>query len=439
MQGPATEWGPFTNEFIKLNQVSEDCLYLNVWTPSLETTSKLPVIVFIHGGGFGSGSGAIPIYDGENLAGGGVVVVTINYRLGVFGFLAHPELTAESPHHSSGNYGLLDQIAALRWVKKNIAAFGGDPDQVTIWGQSAGAFSVAALVASPEAKGLFTRAMADSGIGIAGSADKRLEDAQKIGVAFAAQLHAQTIQQLRALPAASLVSGVSGVPGQFAPVVDGWVLPDSPKALSKSGSDNDVPVITGWQANDSLLMVPPYRTAEEFDAFAHHYLGSMAPEFERLYPAATDEARKQAIADGMRDRARVAMFLWAAERAQSHHSPVYTYFFDRGIPWPQHPEYGAFHTAELLYFFRNFEKLDRPWEPVDYQVSWLSSSYLKAFAATDSPNANGLPKWSKVDPAVPSTMEIGEKTGMIPLADKAKLDFWVKYYHSPDSKNAPLF
>ncbi len=439
MQRTHGDFLPWTKEFLVQNQVSEDCLYLNVWTPRAKKSARLPVVVFIHGGGFREGSGSIEVYDGTNLASTGIVVVTINYRLGVFGFLAHPELTAESIHHSSGNYGLLDQIAALKWVQTNIKAFGGDPHRVTIWGQSAGAFSVGELLASPQAKSLFCAAMADSGLGITGFPMPDLETAQQTGVRFAADHHARSIKELRAIPAADLLPDSQDHPLSFAPIVDGWVLPDAPNALNQSGGDNDVPVITGYQANDGLLFSSPVRSSKDFDERAHRIYGSMAEEFESLYPGGSVGEMQRSLDQSIRDRDRVSMFLWAEQRLQHHRGPVYTYFFDRAIPWPQHPEFGAFHTGEIPYFFLNLKMLDRPYQPVDFEVSRIASSYLKAFASKGSPNAPNLPDWPAVNPASPQTMEIGAKTQPMPLADTAKYEFWIRYFHSAESKNAPPF
>jgi para-nitrobenzyl esterase len=264
MQIKAGERLPWTTEFMVQNELSEDCLYLNVWTPQLKPGANLPVIFYIHGGGFSEGSGAVEVYRGSNLAAKGAVVVTINYRLGVFGFLAHPELTAGSGHHSSGAYGILDQIEALKWVNANIANFGGDPKKITIWGQSAGAASVANLVASPLAAGLFERAQADSGLGVAGFFGPRLNDAEANGLKFTEERHASSIKQLRAMSAEALMpdpkAPATAAGLRFGPPIDGWVLPDSPNNMSAAGSDNDVPVVTGYQAGDSMLfamMGPP--------------------------------------------------------------------------------------------------------------------------------------------------------------------------------------
>ncbi len=430
---------PWTKEFLVQNQVSEDCLFLNVWTPRAASEANLPVVVYIHGGGFTEGSGEVPIYDGEGLAATGLVVVTINYRLGALGFLAHPELSAESPQHSSGNYGLLDQLAALAWVKANIRVFGGDPGRVTVWGQSAGAFSVGALLASPGSKGLFQRAMADSALSVAGLPLPSLAAAEAAGVQFAARRHAGNLKELRALPAAELIPGPQDQVFRFSPIADRFVLPESPNVANAKGTDDDVPVITGYQANDGLLFSTPVHDAAEYKARAEHQYGAMAAEFQRLYPGESPTQQQASLAGSIRDRDRVAMYLWAQARAHSHHSPVYTYFFDRAVPWPQHPEFGAFHSGELPYFFRNLWGLDRPWETSDFLLASTTSTYLKAFATSGDPNVPGLPQWSAVVAGSPSTMEIGDKVAPMPLTDPAHLAFWERFFQSPESNNAPPF
>lgn len=425
---------PWTREYLVQNEVSEDCLYLNVWTPETNPGAKLPVLVYIPGGAFSEGSGEVPIYDGASLASKRLVIVTINYRLGALGFLAHPDLTAESPHHASGNYGLMDQVAALRWVQKNIAGFGGDPPRVTAWGQSAGAFSVGALLASTAADGLFERAMADSGLSVAGFPTNDLHKAEQDGVSWAVKHHATNLKELRSLPANDLVGG-----GNFHPIIDGWLLTETPNAANASGGGNDVPVVTGYQANDGLLFSRPVTSVEEYNKRADTLYGDMAEEFKRLYPGGSTEQLKNSLQDSARDRERVSMFLWAKQRVQGRKSAVYTYFFDRGIPWPQHPEFGAFHSGELPYFFANLKLLDRPWKPIDRQLSETASSYLKNFAATGNPNGAGLPRWPAVKAAVPETFEIGENVQPIPLADKAKCEFWIRYFGSQQAAKAPIF
>ena len=434
MQHIHDETLPWTYEFLTHNRIGEDCLFLNVWTPDAAAGANLPVIVFIHGGAFVEGAGDIAVYDGEHLAATGVVLVTINYRLGVFGFLALPQLTAESAHHSSGNYGLLDQIAALHWVRDNIRSFGGDPNRVTIWGQSAGAFSVDALLASPLAAGLFERAMADSGIGLSTHGAQDLKTAEAKGEAFQAAHRATSLKELRDIPAEDLLPD----PG-FSPNVDGWVLPEMPDALSQQDRDNDVPVITGYQANDGLLSMPANAYLQAYDKIAKRDYGDRAAEFEQLYPAKDDAQAREALLESSRDRNRVSMFLWASGREKNHRQPVFTYFFTRAIPWPQHPEFGAFHTGEIPYFFLNLDKLDRPWQPVDREFAKSVAAYLKNFAANGNPNGAGLPNWAPVGAEDPATMELGAAIGPIPLADKVRLDFWMSFFHSNEARHAPPF
>ena len=434
---------PWTEEFLTHNKVSEDCLFLNIWTPAPRESANLPVVMFIHGGGFSGGAGDVAVYDGVNLAARGLVVVTINYRLGVFGFLAYPDLSAESEHHSSGNYGLLDQIAALKWLQANVSHFGGDPHNITIWGQSAGALSVADLIASPLAAGLFQRAQADSGLGISGfpMADRTAAEAD--GVKFAQQHHAASLKELRALSSETLLPDPSAAAAsglRFGPILDGWVLRVAATTLNARGGDNDVPVITGYQPGDSTMFTPPIHSLDEYRQMIQRRYGDMAAEFEKLYPVSNLDDVKSALAESGQDRSRVSMFLWAAARSESHHrQPVYTYFFDHAIPWPQHPEFGAFHTGEIPYFFLNLNKLDRPWKEEDTTLAKQASSYLINFAAKGDPNGAPLPPWRRVDPNAQQTMELGVRSAMMPLADKSHADFWVHYYSSPLGKTAPPF
>jgi para-nitrobenzyl esterase len=384
MQVKAGERLPWTREFMVQNEISEDCLYLNVWTPNLKADANLPVILFIHGGGFTEGSGGVEIYDGVNLAAKGAVVVTINYRLGVFGFLAYPELSVESGHHSSGNYGLLDQIAALRWVKNNIANFGGNPKNITIWGQSAGAASVGDLIASPLAAGLFQHAQADSGLGEGSIGLTTLKDAEQNGVKFAGEHHAASVKELRALPAEALEpdpkAPMAGGMLRFSPNVDGWVLPDTPNNMNAKGTDNDVSVITGYNEGDAGMMMQRITSVDAYSQMVEKRYGEMAVDFKKLYPVQKVDEISGAMKAAGEDRNRVSAFLWASRRVKSHHSLVFIYYFDRGIPWPQHPEFGAFHSGELPYFFLNQKMLDRPWETVDFTLGNTVSNHLINFA-----------------------------------------------------------
>jgi para-nitrobenzyl esterase len=433
---------PWAKEFMAQNDDSEDCLTLNVWTPSLTRDKKLPVFVWIHGGGFAEGSSEIPVYEGTELARTGMVVVTINYRLGVFGFLAHPELTAESPHHSSGNYGLEDQVAALEWVKKNIQAFGGDPDNVTICGQSAGAASIHALVATPLAKGLFQRGIAQSGSGVTGFPQATLAQGEKRGVEFATSIGAHSLKDLRALSSEALLTTQTkggGSISRFPMVVDGWFYPEDPNQIVAEGKQNDVPFITGMMENDSRSLGGPPLKADDFRKQVAKRYGAMAEEFLKLYPAGSDEEADKAQLESGRDRGKVSMYLWATRRAKTAKTLAYTYYFTQALPDPAHPEFGAFHTGEVPYLFRNLAIFDRPFKPVDHQVSDIISGYWKNFAQAGDPNGGDLPKWTSVSADSATTMEIGAHTGPIPLASPEKIRFWTNYFDSPISKNAPFF
>jgi para-nitrobenzyl esterase len=432
MQKQVHEFLPWTKEFMLVNDVSEDCLYLNIWTPATTAAERLPVYVYIYGGGFTSGAGDVSVYDGEHLAEKGLIVVNMNYRLGIFGFLAHSELTAESPHHSSGNYAFLDQLAALQWVKENIAAFGGDPDRVTIGGQSAGAISVGLQVVSPLTKGLFRGAITESGSGVTGFPILSLAEGEKIGADFAKSIGAKSIADLRAIPAEKLLD----TPPRFPIVVDGWFLPDQIMNIYAAGGENDAPMIDGWNADEN-----PGKplNAEDFRKQSEQRYGPMTEEFLKLYPADTDEQAKAAQKQSTRDRDRVSEYLWAQARAKTAKTDAYLYFFTRAIPWPEHPEFGAFHSADLPYFFDNLNRLPRPYEQVDHEIAHEMSSYLANFAKTGNPNSDDLPGWRPFEQVSKPIMELGESPGPIPVAEPAKLDFWTRYFASPEGKNAPFF
>jgi para-nitrobenzyl esterase len=435
-QPPVPAFLPWTEEFMTQGPTNEDCLFLNIWTTA-KPGERQPVMVFIHGGGFGGGSGSIAVYNGSGLAKKGVVLVTVNYRVGAFGFLVHPELTKESEHHSSGNYGLLDQIAALEWVKQNISAFGGDPSRVTIFGQSAGAVSVIDLMKSPLARGLFTRAIVQSdpavfmrGDPLLGSSS--LAERELQGQNYAELLGAHSIAELRAMPADAFLKGsafpdpsskVKSTIYRGGPVIDGWVLaPHHP--------EHEVAVINGLVAGDANMMdglgPPPPATIASFEESAQKNFGSSSSEFLELYKVRRDEDVPAARKASREDNARVSLGLWAAD--QMKRSPaVYTYFFDRAIPWPAHPEFGAFHTAEIPYIFQTLKVLDRPWQPADFKLSDTMSSYWTNFAKTGNPNERGLPEWTNHKPESYTTMELGEHTGAMPEADPARLQFFLEY------------
>lgn len=318
----------WTEEFIApAEKMSEDCLYLNIWSKATSSEEKRPVILYIHGGAFSSGSGAVPIYNGKAMAEKGIVFVTINYRLGIFGFFAHPELTAESPHHASGNYGLLDQVAALKWIAENIKAFGGDPGNVTIAGQSAGAFSVNFLVASPLAKGLFHKAIAESGGAVLPTnrfaENQTLENAEKDGDSLLHKLGIKNIAELRAVSAEDLLKARI----YTGPIVDGYFLPASLYTIFQEGKQNDVPVLTGWNANEGIFGGPPVN-AETFRINARKEYGDQANEFLALFPAETEQEAEasQKLLGGLKIFGLQA-FAWLTVQNATGTKPVYMYHF----------------------------------------------------------------------------------------------------------------
>lgn len=407
-------FGPYTQEFLEAGPSSEDCLFLNVWTPSL-AARKLPVIVWIHGGGFVGGSGGMRLTDGANLAAKGVVVVTINYRLGVFGYLAHPGLTAEDPRHTSGDYGLEDQVAALRWVRDNITRFGGDAKNVTVAGESGGAVSVNSLLLSPEASGLFQRAVAVSGAGMGIPAPK-LSQAEEYGQAVAKGLGAKDVAALRALPADRLLAGViEPAPGPggsprfaFWPVVDGKILPEDPNHGS-SRPRSVVPLMTGFNTDENSLVVAT--TTADFERYARAWFGAHADKIMALYPHATDD---EAVASAhllARDRYMTSLILWTDARATGSGQPIYRYLYDHPSPTAGGPSFGAFHTAGVPYIFGVLDPAARPYGPKDREVSAQLQGYLVNFMKRGDPNGGGLPAWPRMLPTRPTVMALGLRPG----------------------------
>ncbi len=414
--------GPWTAEYQPHGAVSEDCLYLNVWTATASLREKRPVLVYIHGGAFTDGSGNVPVYDGENLARKGVVVVTLNYRVGPLGFFTHPELTKESGHESSGNYGLLDQVAALKWVKTNIAAFGGDPARVTIAGQSAGASSVHYLTASPLAKGLFARAIAQSGARLHQGPGRTLRESEQDGVRFAESRKARSLRDLRALPADTLASPLEGN-FAFRPIVDGWFLRASLDDVFARGEQNDVPTMTGWTFDEGSFSSDYGRmSAEEFRKQATQRAGSLAEAFLGLYPAATQEQAAESQKAAARDQSLVSMHLWAADRARTSKTAVFTYLFTHSQPGPTQGTYGVFHSSELPYVFSNLNKSDRPWTTTDGKIAEVLCAYWVNFIATGDPNGAGLSVWPAFEAESATTMELGDRMAPRPIVDPPKLD-----------------
>ncbi len=432
VQPPPAPFFVWSEEFlIPKAPISEDCLYLNVWSPAVsDAKQKLPVIVWIHGGGFTSGGSSCPIYDGEGLARKGVVFVSINYRLGVFGFLAHPELSRESGKNASGNYALLDMVAALKWVQQNIAAFGGDPDRVTIAGQSAGSFAVNSLVASPLTKGLFHRAIGESG-GMFGDRALSLSEASLQGIELVKKLNRYSIADLRSMPADTLLKYGGG----FSPVIDGHVLPTDVYTIFSEGKHNDVPLLTGYNRDEGFIFGPTM-TAEQFRADAKSKYGELADEFLKAFPATDDAVAKQSQKNLSRDQLFAWQgYTWAKLQAEKGKQKAWLYRFDRVPPGrPDLAEHGAFHSAEIAYALHSLPTWNRPWEKLDQQLSEQMSSYWVNFAATGDPNGKGLPKWEAFKPATPNTLVFDKKTAMhtgLEQAEFAVLDKW-KAASAPD-------
>jgi len=413
MQTPYAENSPY---YSKPGPTSEDCLYLNVWTAAKSANDKRPVMVWIHGGAFTRGSGSTPTYDGENLAAKGVVLVTINYRLGIFGFLAHPELSKESPHHVSGNYALLDQIAALKWVKANIAVFGGDPSRVTIFGESAGSWAINLLTATPLAAGLFQRAIGESGANFARSTT--LADAEQAGAKLAERLQAPTLAALRAKSADDLQKA-GGAP---AACIDGWFLPESVAAIFAHGKQNDVPTMAGYNHDEATAFIPPTTTAAAFRAQSQQRYGKVLDDFLKAYPAGSDDEATDSAMRSWRDQTfGWEMRTWVRQQTKTGKSPAYLYFFARVTPGPMAERLRVYHASEIAYVFGNLGPA-HPWEDVDRQLSETMSSYWVNFATTGDPNGKGLPVWPKYSAADDSSMVLGDKVEAKREVNKTGLD-----------------
>ena len=404
-------------------EYSEDCLYLNVWTPATTSDEKLPVVVYIHGGGMTTGSGSIPIYSGKGLAKKGVVFVSINYRLGVFGFFAHPDLTGEADYNASGNYGILDQVKGLEWVKNNIEAFGGDPNNVTIAGQSAGSRSVAIHTVSPLSSGLFSRAIAESSHIF--TDNKTLVEAEAEGVEFMQNIGASSLEDLRSFSAQDLQDAAMEMFSGGA-IVDGYVMSDTGYNLYHQNKQTTVPILLGSNKDESGFAT--VETKEEFIEDANSKYGENADKFLELYPATSDEEAMQSSIERETDERGWGMYHWADLMSQG--SDVYFYYFD----WtPTGAHNGAFHTAEMPYIYNNLDVLEEySWQGVetDYKLADVSSDYMINFIKTGNPNGDSLPKWSKLNSSKDMVMQLGENIGMVENNKLAKYDFLVSYYSS---------
>ena len=446
-----------------LSRQSEDCLYLNVWTGGLDPAEKRPVIVWLHFGGFIIGGAANPIFDGAALARGGAVVVTINYRLGRLGYLAHPALSAESPDGVSGNYGLLDQVAALEWVRDNIAAFGGDPECVTLMGLSAGSASTSMLMTSPAARGLFHRAIGMSG-GIFGSRRppgvgdslEGLDEAEAAGERVADLLGAADLDALRALDPTTvnetrfavppeaphlvfppLGEAIPGPGGGSHPIADGLLIPGDPYEAFAAGRQMDIPLITG-SAQDEWTGMPYVEHAEELRRMAAFLYGDGAEEFLALYPADTDAEAADSTARAMGDRIFVWQnWTWARVHARTASAPTFYYHSRHAPPVPADRDYlevdpGAFHATESFYVFGAMrDAKDWPWTERDDSLAATMRSYWLAFARTGDPTVPGLPAWPHFEPDAPAAMTFADDTALAPIPRPGHLAFWDRYFGRP--------
>ncbi len=423
--GPRAMQRPIFGDMgFRSNGMSEDCLYLNVWTPAQSDRERLPVLVYFYGGGFVAGDGSEARYDGESMAQKGIVTLTVNYRLGLFGFLAHPELTKESAHRASGNYGLMDQSAALRWVQQNIAAFGGDPAKITIAGESAGSFSVCAQMASPLSKQLIAGAIGESGSMLSLQPIPLLAQGEEMGVKFANGVGAKSLTDLRAMSAGQLLeaTGKPDVPW-FWPVIDGYFLPKSPTELFQAGEQASVPLLAGWNSEEmnyraitgqELLTPETYRKAVE------KLYGDKAGEVLKVYTASSEKQLLQVATDLAGDRfIGYSTWKWLDVHGKTGKKPVYRYYYTRPRPemtaqmgdaapglaggvvkgkdaaaMKVPPAQGAVHSAEIEYAMGNlpYNKV-YAWKPEDYQVSKTMQNYFANFIKTGNPNGSGLPEW----------------------------------------------
>jgi para-nitrobenzyl esterase len=425
----AAQFGPrcmqhavFGDMNFRSNGMSEDCLYLNVWAPAKPGKKKLPVLVYFYGGGFVAGDGSEPRYDGESMAREGIVAITVNYRLGVFGFFAHPELTGESPHKASGNYGLLDQSAALRWVRENIAAFGGDPAKITIAGESAGSASVSAQMASPLSKDLIAGAIGESGAMLSTLGGVPLAQAEKAGSDFAKAVGASSLAALRAMSTEQIHEATRAAGfGRFPLTVDGYFLTEPPAATFAAGKQARVPLLVGWNSEEMtwrFLLQGQNPTPANYEKAVRNLYGANADEVLKLYPGGTEEEVIASATDLAGDRfIAYGTWKWADVHGRTGGKSVYRYFYARPRPpmvpamgdaapglaggvvrgqnaMAMPPARGAVHSAEIEYAMGNLATNKVfAWTPDDFKVSDVMQGYFANFIKTGDPNGPGLPAW----------------------------------------------
>jgi len=437
----------FADMIFRADTMSEDCLYLNVWTPAKKSLKKLPVLVYYYGGGFSAGDGSEARYDGESMAQKGIVAVTINYRLGIFGFFSYPELSAETPYHGSGNYGLMDQNAALKWVQANIAAFGGDPARVTIAGESAGSIAVSAQMASPLSKGLFAGAIGESGGSIKPTLPPTaLADCESAGTYFANKAGAKTLADLRAIPAAQLLDDAAKDGYRLSVAIDGYFLPKSVVDIFKAGAQSKVPLLVGWNSAE----VPYQAFTGGDEPTPANYAKKVKAQYPadsatvlKLYPGKTEDEVVRSATALASDRFIVySTWKWADLAAATGGKPVYRYVFSTPRPpmtqgstiYNAHkmpdPMVGASHASEIEFALGNLSS-DKvyAWTADDYKVSKIMESYFANFIKTGNPNGEGLPLWTPNTKGSPvKYINIDVKTELKLETDRARYLFLDKQY-----------
>ncbi len=413
-------------EYTGRQPMSEDCLYLNVWSAA-PPGARWAVMVWIHGGAFQQGAGSNPVFVRGDLARQGVVLVTFNYRLGPFGFMAHPDLSAESAEGASGNYGLLDMAAALEWVQRHIAGFGGDPAQVTLFGQSAGAAGVIDLMTTPRTRGLFARAIAQS-FGVTPMAT--LAAAEESGRNFAEHIGAADADALRAVPAETLLARYLDRGSRWMPIVDGALIERPVIETFATQREQRVPLLIGWNRDEGSTFPAAADAAELRSRLAKRF-GPHAHAAEAFYPAASDAGARQASLDLFGDE----LFAWGAWRAASEHSriaPTWLYHFAHAQPFAAEQRYreaapaaglGVFHSSEYPYVFGTTDVLTRAWGEADQRMTKLMQATWLAFAKTGRPEADGLPAWPTFDDGAPTVMHLSPAPALGEVPRRAELEF----------------
>jgi para-nitrobenzyl esterase len=450
--------------------MSEDCLNLDVWTAASSSSERRPVMVWFHGGGAGMGAGTGPQQDGEPLAKKGVVLVNVNFRAGPLGHLASPELSKESGHNASGNYGIMDAVAALKWLKTNIAAFGGDPNNVTLFGQSFGAGTEHFITLSPMSQGLFNKVIYQSHAHYAhdpelmaiGSAYRTKQQAEADGVVYENALGTHDLKEMRAMPwqklmaaysataleenAAARANGAKGINWLY--IIDGYVVPHTYSESYALGVHTDAAVMAGnnhdeggaspdsaWDliaaGSKARAAFPALTKLSDYQGWAREKFGPMTDAFLKLYPAASDRDAFFSSSAANRDSNRMSTWMWATDWKRKNTKPAFLYFWTHGPPGPNHDMQGASHGSELAYIFGH---PTAAWTADDQRISDMMETYWTNFAKTGNPNGPGLPVWSPFDGKTEQLMELGDHFQPIPLADKAKADFWRRFYASQPAR-----